>query len=142
MMAMPLMIVIWLPAFEQLGLLHELLSFSKPAIRGQMLTDKLKLIGNMLANSADLIGYDRVLFARPEMQDMLLKKTPSEKIHLAKKITTLDHNQDGITITFDDNTNARGDILVGADGAHSAVLKHLYATLEKESLLPKADTEA
>ncbi|OAQ29401.1 hypothetical protein K457DRAFT_19208, partial [Linnemannia elongata AG-77] len=121
MMAMPLMIVIWLPAFEQLGLLDELLSFSKPAIRGQMLTDKLKLIGKTLANSADLIGYDRVLFARPELQDMLLKKTPSEKIHLAKKIITFDHDQDGITVTFDDNTTARGDILVGADGAHSAV---------------------
>lgn len=73
---------------------------------------------------------------------MLLKKTPSEKIHLAKKIITFDHDQDGITVTFDDNTTARGDILVGADGAHSAVRKHLYATLEKEGLLPKADTEA
>ncbi|KAK5827747.1 hypothetical protein F5H01DRAFT_362205 [Linnemannia elongata] len=131
-----------LPAFEQLGLLDELLSFSKPAIRGQMLTDKLKLIGNMLANSADLIGYDRVLFARPELQNMLLKKIPSNKIQLSKRIVHFDQDQDGITITFDDNTTARGDILVGADGAHSAVRKHLYATLEKESLLPEVDTEA
>ncbi|KAF9280507.1 hypothetical protein BGZ88_012154 [Linnemannia elongata] len=73
---------------------------------------------------------------------MLLKKIPSEKIQLSKKIVTFDQNQDGITVIFDDNTTARGDILVGADGAHGAVRKHLYATLEKESLLSKADTEA
>lgn len=33
-----------------------------------------------------------------------------------------------------------GDILVGADGAHSAVRQHLYKTLTKEGLLPKTDT--
>ncbi|KAK3839491.1 MAG: hypothetical protein JOS17DRAFT_798956 [Linnemannia elongata] len=131
-----------LPAFEQLGLLDELMSFSKPTIHGQMLTDKLELIGKTVANSADLIGYDRVLFARPELQDMLLKKIPSDKIHLSKKVVTLDQDQDGVTLTFDDDTTARGDILVGADGAHSAVRKHLYAILDKECLLPKADTKA
>ncbi|KAF9110024.1 hypothetical protein BGX30_008155, partial [Mortierella sp. GBA39] len=35
-----------------------------------------------------------------------------------------------------------GDILVGADGAHSAVRQHLYKTLEKDGLLPKSDTKA
>ncbi|KAH7058051.1 hypothetical protein BKA57DRAFT_531342 [Linnemannia elongata] len=131
-----------LPTFEQLGLLDELLSFSKPCSSVAMLTDKLEPIGKTTPDSTDLIGYDRVLFARPELQDMLLKKTPLNKIHLSKKIVTFDQDQDGITVTFDDNTTARGDVLVGADGAHSAVRKHLYATLEKEGLLPKADTEA
>ncbi|OAQ29396.1 hypothetical protein K457DRAFT_1906829 [Linnemannia elongata AG-77] len=88
-----------------------------------------------------IIGYDRVLFARPELQAMLLKKFPSEKIHLAKKIVTLDKDMDGVTITFDDNTTACSDILVGADGAQSAVRQHLYKTLEKEVLLPKSDTK-
>ncbi|KAG9061265.1 hypothetical protein KI688_007603 [Linnemannia hyalina] len=130
-----------LPAFEQLGLLDELLSFSKPSFGGVMLTDKLELIGKTVASNTDIIGYDRVLFARPELQDMLFKKIPSEKIHLSKKIVTLDQDQDGVTVTFDDNTTVRGDILVGADGAHSAVRKHLYAILDKERLLPKADTK-
>ncbi|KAK5827766.1 hypothetical protein F5H01DRAFT_409512 [Linnemannia elongata] len=131
-----------LPAFEQLGLLDELLSFSKPSLRGVFLTDRLEPIGQADTDCTELTGYDRVLFARPELQDMLFKNIPSDKIHLSKKIATLDQDQDGVTVTFDDNTTARGDILVGADGAHSAVRKHLYATLEKKGLLPKADTEA
>ncbi|KAG9061276.1 hypothetical protein KI688_007614 [Linnemannia hyalina] len=132
-----------LPAFEQLGLLDELSSISKPTITGVMLTDKLKPIGKYAANAnySELIGYDRVLFSRPELHAMLFKKIPKEKLHMSKKIVTLDQDQDGVTVTFDDNTTARGDILVGADGAHSSVRQHLYKTLEKEGLLPKSDTE-
>ncbi|KAG9061278.1 hypothetical protein KI688_007616 [Linnemannia hyalina] len=130
-----------LPAFEQLGLLDELLSISKPTITGVMLTDKLKLIGKAVADCYDEIGYDRVLFSRPELHAMLFKKIPKEKLHMSKKIVTLDQDQDGVTVTFDDNTTARGDILVGADGAHSSVRQQLYKTLEKDGLLPKSDTK-
>lgn len=72
---------------------------------------------------------------------MLFRKIPSTKIHLSKKIVSFDQDQDGVTLSFDDNTTARGDILVGADGAHSAVRKHLFKTLLKEGLLPKDDTK-
>ncbi|KAG0259798.1 hypothetical protein BGZ95_004585 [Linnemannia exigua] len=130
-----------LPAFEQLGLLEELMSFSKPSRGGDMLTDKLKLIGTATASSVDIIGYDRILFARPELYDMLISKTPSHKLHLAKKIVTFEQDQNGVTVAFGDDTIARGDILVGADGAHSAVRKHLFATLDKLGLLPKQDNK-
>ncbi|KAG0077349.1 hypothetical protein BGZ90_007332 [Linnemannia elongata] len=97
------------PAFEQLGLYEELLSFSKPLRDGgSVLTDKLKLIANFKSISPEVMGYERQLFPRPEL-----------------------HN---ITI--------HGDILVGADGAHSAVRQHLYKTLEKQGLLPKADNQS
>ena len=72
---------------------------------------------------------------------MLFKKIPSTKIHLSKKIVSFEQDQDGVTLSFDDNTTARGDILVGADGAHSAVRKHLFKTLLKKGLLPKDDTK-
>lgn len=87
------------------------------------------------------VGYDRILFARPELSDMLFKKIPSNKIHLSKKIVSFDQNQDSVTLTFDDNTIAQGDILVGADGAHSSVRKHLFKCLLKQGVLPKADTK-
>ncbi|KAF8937995.1 hypothetical protein BGZ47_008762 [Haplosporangium gracile] len=70
---------------------------------------------------------------------MLLKKIPSDKIHFSKKVSSFMHNQNGVTVTFEDNTATQGDILVGADGAHSAVRQQLYKTLEKEGLLPTAD---
>ncbi|KAG0282406.1 hypothetical protein BGZ96_000517 [Linnemannia gamsii] len=129
-----------LPAFEQLGLYEELMSFSKPALRNTFFTGDLDIIGKTETLTSEAVGYDRILFARPELSDMLLKKIPSNKIHLSKKIVSFDQNQDSVTLTFDDNTTAQGDILVGADGAHSSVRKHLFKTLLKQGVLPKADT--
>ncbi|KAF8945123.1 hypothetical protein BGZ47_003214 [Haplosporangium gracile] len=130
-----------LPAFEQLGLMDELMSFSKKSRFERFFTDKLKLIGSNTAVSSDIIGYDRILFARPELYDMLFKRIPSDKIHMSKKIFSFEQNHEGVMLRFSDNTTTHGDILVGADGAHSAVRRHLYKTLEKQGLLPKSDTK-
>ncbi|KAK3848486.1 MAG: hypothetical protein J3R72DRAFT_500243 [Linnemannia gamsii] len=66
-----------------------------------------------------------------------------EKVNKSKKIVTFEQNQDGVTLAFDDSTTARGDVLVGADGGHSAVRQHLYKALalDKEGVLPKSDTK-
>lgn len=61
---------------------------------------------------------------------------------MSKKILSFQQNHEGVMLRFSDNTTIHGDILVGADGAHSAVRQHLYKTLEKQGLLPKADTKA
>ncbi len=88
------------------------------------------------------MGYERQLFPRPELHDMLLRKIPTEKMHLSKKILSFQQNHEGVMVRFSDNTTIHGDILVGADGAHSAVRQHLYKTLEKQGLLPKADNQS
>ncbi|KAF9900785.1 hypothetical protein EC991_006888 [Linnemannia zychae] len=135
-----------LPAFEQLGLYEELMSFSKPALVNTFFTETLKVIGRLETISdkeaaGASVGYDRILFARPELYDMLLKKTPPEKVHMSKKIFSFQQNHEGVMLRFSDNTTVHGDILVGADGAHSAIRQHLYKTLKKQGLLPKADTK-
>lgn len=44
-------------------------------------------------------------------------------------------------LRFSDNTTLHGDILVGADGAHSSVRQHLYKTMDQQGLLPKSDNK-
>lgn len=85
------------------------------------------------------MGYERILFARPELSSLLFSKIPSDKIRMSKKVASFEEGKDGVTVTFEDNTSAHGDILVGADGTHSAVRQQLYKNLEKQGLLPKAD---
>ncbi|KAF9118013.1 hypothetical protein BGW39_001570 [Mortierella sp. 14UC] len=131
-----------LPAFEQLDLLEELMSFSKKGKNSTYYTDRLKVIATDSGIPADTVGYDRILFARPELYGMLFKQIPLHKIHMSKKALSFQQNHEGVMVRFSDNTTIHGDILVGADGAHSAVRQHLYKTLDKQGLLPKADTKA
>lgn len=76
------------------------------------------------------------------MYDLLYRQVPSSKVHFSKKIVSFEQDSEGVTLQLEDNTVARGDILVGADGAHSAVRNHLYKALDKQGLLPKSDTGA
>ncbi|KAF9918509.1 hypothetical protein FBU30_000164 [Linnemannia zychae] len=130
-----------LPAFEQLGLYDELMSFSKPALRNAFFTGNLQLIGRTETLTTETVGYDRILLARPELYDLLFKQIPPHKIHLSKKVLSFQQNHEGVMVRFSDNTTVHGDILVGADGAHSAVRQHLHKTLDNQGLLPKSDTK-
>ncbi|KAF9333637.1 hypothetical protein BGZ91_011178, partial [Linnemannia elongata] len=74
---------------------------------------------------------------------LLLKQIPSNKIHFGKRILTVteDKDDDKVHIQAADGTTYQGDILVGADGAYSAVRQRLYERLKAKSALPKADQE-
>ncbi|KAF9103764.1 hypothetical protein BGX29_002951 [Mortierella sp. GBA35] len=109
-----------MPVLEQASLYDELLKISKPAA---------------------FLGYDRVMFTRPELYNLLFKQIPQHKMHLSKKVFSFQQNHEGVMLRFSDNTTFHGDVLVGSDGAHSSVRQHLYKTLEKQNLLPRADTK-
>ncbi|KAF9543223.1 hypothetical protein EC957_001098, partial [Mortierella hygrophila] len=95
--------------------------------------DKLDLIGKNEGTSAEFVGCDRLLCTRPELYDILLKRILSCKIHMSKRVLYFGQNHEGVTVQFSGNTSMHSDILVGADGAHSAVRQHLDS-------LPKTDT--
>ncbi|KAG9071679.1 hypothetical protein KI688_005892 [Linnemannia hyalina] len=58
-----------------------------------------------------------------------------------KRILTIKEVDDKVKIQAADNSVYEGDILVGADGAYSAVRQQLYNRLKKEGTLPKSDHE-
>ena len=87
------------------------------------------------------IGYETVLFPRQALHALLLSKVPAEKVHYNKKVLSMQQNKDGVMIRCADGTTYHGDILVGADGAHSGVRQHLYKTLQRENKLPHSDAK-
>ncbi|KAF9088619.1 hypothetical protein BGX23_007240 [Mortierella sp. AD031] len=132
-----------LAALEQCnGIYQELLKVAKPSRSTGYYTSELKEIARMNSNNIDLLGYDWLMFARPELYTVLLARIPPHKLHMNKKLVSFEQDpHQGVTVHFSDNSTTQGDILVGADGAHSSVRQHLYNGLEKEGLLPKSDTE-
>ncbi|KAF9123043.1 hypothetical protein BGX30_001639 [Mortierella sp. GBA39] len=131
-----------LPALEQLGLYEDLLKFSLP------MTGTFNVYNSDMSSlfaaknmTAEVIGYNHIVFARPELYDLLLSKIPGQKIHFGKKVMSLEQNKEGVMIRCSDGTTYHGDILVGADGAYSGVRQALYKRMDKARILPPSDLE-
>ncbi|KAF9118070.1 hypothetical protein BGW39_001498 [Mortierella sp. 14UC] len=88
---------------------------------------------------AEMSGYPQYVVARPLFYDLLLKQVPPHKIHFNKRILSIKDEDEKIIIQAADNSVHEGEILVGADGAYSAVRQRLYEQLKKDSRLPKSD---
>ncbi|KAF9984940.1 hypothetical protein BGZ75_003511 [Mortierella antarctica] len=130
-----------LAVFEQLGLFDDLMAISFPVRRFRMFHGDMSVIAEFSPGKdiKKLVGYDYIVFPRPDLYDLLLTKVPTEKISFGKKILSLQQNAYGVMIRIADNTTFHGDILVGADGANSGVRQSLYKELLKKRVLPKSD---
>ncbi|KAF9282000.1 hypothetical protein BGZ68_006273 [Mortierella alpina] len=130
-----------LPVFEQLGLLDELMAISLPVRNTEMFNGDMSVIAKITMGTSvkQLVGYDYIVFPRPDLYELLLSKVPAEKISLGKKVLSLQQNTLGVMIRIADNTTFHGDILVGADGAYSGVRQSLYKELMKSGVLPVKD---
>ncbi|KAF9083136.1 hypothetical protein BGX23_011758 [Mortierella sp. AD031] len=129
--------------FEQLQLLEGLLGVSKSINDFKFFSAELKKIGHMKGiDEKGQFGYERLVFPRPELYDLLLAKIPAEKIHLSKKVVAMIQDDDAVAVRCQDKSVYVADILVGADGAYSGVRQSLYTRLEREKLLPECDTRS
>ncbi|KAH7051615.1 hypothetical protein BKA57DRAFT_503384 [Linnemannia elongata] len=130
------------PALEQLGVYEELLKISIPSVGFNIYSGDMSEIALLKTEGEkELIGYDRVVFARPEFYQLLLSKVPSERIHYNKKVVSVIQTKDDVTISCADGTSYNGDILVGADGAYSGVRQEMFKQMQEENVLPVSDTQ-
>jgi 2-polyprenyl-6-methoxyphenol hydroxylase-like FAD-dependent oxidoreductase len=82
-----------------------------------------------------------MMLPRPQLHKFLLSKVPAENIHFNKKVLSIIQNKEGAMIRCADGTTYHGDILVGADGAYSAVRQSLYKHLQDKNILPPSDAK-
>ncbi|KAF9142597.1 hypothetical protein BG015_000747 [Linnemannia schmuckeri] len=129
------------PALEQLGLYEELVKLSLPVTRTSVFHGDMTEIITLKTKLADVIGYDHIVFPRPEFYDLVLSRVPREKIHFSKKVLSMEQNKEGVMIRCSDRTTYHGDILVGADGAYSGVRQALYKRMDKAGTLPPSDLD-
>ncbi|KAG9062245.1 hypothetical protein KI688_006577 [Linnemannia hyalina] len=130
------------PLFKQLGLWDELLSLSKELDAIQVVTHpglETAFIIPAVENAAKRYGAEARLLPRPILYDLMLRQIPKERIHLGKKILSTQQGGNSVLIRCTDRSEYEGDILVGADGAYSAVRQNLYAQLKMDNKLPASD---
>ncbi|KAG0320037.1 hypothetical protein BG000_003715 [Podila horticola] len=126
--------------FEQIGILEEFKKNGKPNIGLEAFTpDRESSFLMDFSKRPQYCGATEMIVARPDLYDLLLRQVPQENIHMGKKVLSFEQNDLGVMIRCNDNTTYHGDILVGADGAHSAVRQHLFKVLKAKKLLPSSD---
>ncbi|MFD0265984.1 FAD-dependent monooxygenase [Streptomyces sp. NPDC127106] len=58
---------------------------------------------------------------RGDLHRMLAGLLPAARVHTGKELTGFREGPDGVRLEFADGTTAEADVLIGADGVHSAV---------------------
>ncbi|KAF9350090.1 hypothetical protein BGX26_011682 [Mortierella sp. AD094] len=130
------------PALEQLGIYEELKRVSKAYTRIDFYDAHLKKMGSFSMKEDVIVsGYETLIFCRPKLYEILLKRVPEHKISFKKKVLRTEEKDGKVHIHCSDNTLYTGDILVGADGAYSGVRQSMYKHMDKKGILPRADLE-
>jgi 2-polyprenyl-6-methoxyphenol hydroxylase-like FAD-dependent oxidoreductase len=71
-----------------------------------------------------------MLIHRKAILNTLLEFLPSECLHLNAEFKSIHQNEAGVTVTFQDESQWQGDLLVGADGLHSQVREYVVPNVK------------
>ncbi|KAG0371853.1 hypothetical protein BGX24_001076 [Mortierella sp. AD032] len=131
-----------LPIFQQLGIYDELLAIGKYLPHTLTYKESLEPMPPLdLRPVEEFTGYGNYTVARPTLYDLILKKVPPHKIHFGHRVLNIAEEDDKAVVHLSNNASYTGDIIVGADGAYSAVRQRMYEQLKAKEELPKADQE-
>jgi salicylate hydroxylase len=75
---------------------------------------------------ASRYGAPHYFVHRADLLDVLASGVDPACLHLNHRVTGLDERPSGITLTFADGSTRQADIVIGADGVHSAIRRALY----------------
>ncbi|KAF9928057.1 hypothetical protein FBU30_002657 [Linnemannia zychae] len=130
------------PMFTQLGIMEEYIEKSKPCSTIRLFNEKREqdfVLDFSLLNI--MAGYEGRLIPRKVMYDIILSQVPAERIHRGKRMLWMTQGENGVHCKFSDGSEVEGDILVGADGAYSAVRQSMYDRLKKDNKLSASDAK-
>lgn len=77
-------------------------------------------------------GYKFLMFPRPDLYTILLNRIPPDRISFGKRVLLTKRQSSGVQIVCSDNTCYEGDIIVGADGAYSAVRHNMFREMREQ----------
>ncbi|KAF9128204.1 hypothetical protein BGW39_005279 [Mortierella sp. 14UC] len=130
------------PLFTQMGIMDEYKAKSKRCSTIRLFNERREE-DFVLDFSLDLelSGYEGRLIPRKVLYEIILAQVPEERLHRGKRMLWMTQGENGVHVKFSDGTEFEGDILVGADGAYSAVRQCLFDRLKKDRDLPASDAK-
>ncbi|KAH7044426.1 hypothetical protein BKA57DRAFT_517324 [Linnemannia elongata] len=131
-----------MPLLIQLGIYDEFVAIAIPSTHLAVNNENQEtLFVNDFSLWREYTGYSDYVVSRSKLYDLLADQIPPEKLLFGKRVQTVKQTSEKVLVQTEDGLSYEGDILVGADGAYSAVRRRLYETLSNEGRLPKGDKE-
>lgn len=124
---------IWVPTnamkvFQRLGLSDAIAKAGWQLERIQLHSARTGLLQDFdLAPIRQQFGHSTISIHRAALVEVLAAALPAGVLQLGKRFSRFSEETDGVRVHFDDASEARGQILVGADGIRSLV---------REAILP------
>jgi len=100
----------------------------KPLTHHQRRWDDGRTLAHTTINprAEELYGAPHITIHRADLLSVIAAGFPTERIHLGHCLTNVEHVGDHVTASFVNGTRIETDVLVGADGIHSAVRAGLF----------------
>ncbi|OAQ32598.1 FAD/NAD(P)-binding domain-containing protein [Linnemannia elongata AG-77] len=131
-----------LPIFQQLDIYDEFLTIAKYLTHFSCYKESLEpMRPTDLTPMEEFTEYRQYIVARPKLYDLILKQVPPHKIRFGHRVLNISEEDNKVTVHLSNKDTFEGDIIVGADGAYSAVRQRMYEHLMAEGKLPKSDQE-
>ncbi|KAF9136064.1 hypothetical protein BGW39_008027 [Mortierella sp. 14UC] len=125
-----------------MGIYDELLAIGKYLPQTLTYKESLQAMPPLdLTPVEEFTGYGNYTVSRPMFYDLILKQVPPHKIHFGSRVLNITEEDNKAVVHLSNNSIFEGDIVVGADGAYSAVRQRMYEQLRTKGELPKADQE-
>ncbi|KAG0242671.1 hypothetical protein BGW41_003774 [Actinomortierella wolfii] len=127
---------------DQLGVLEDLMRFSRPMSSMTVLDDNLKPLGFVdFTKLKERYGYHSIVLSRVDLMACLFAHVPPERIHWGKRVLSSVTEDDKVTLHCSDKSSISADLVIGADGAYSAIRQNMYKNMAKQGLkVPQHDT--
>lgn len=103
---------------QQQGMCLEHVEVADQNFRAISTTDQQILI--------DTLGYAIVSIHRARLQQILFENLPKQRVHLGMAVSSVQQDDEKVTISFQDGSSIVSDALIAADGINSVVRNQLF----------------
>lgn len=123
-------ITLWanaIAALAQLDLAEPIMALGMPELQGSIRAANGEVLTRL--DNSELrgqFGAPSIAIHRADLHSKLLSALGEQHVVLGRQITRFEQDGAGVTASFADGSQARGDVLIGADGLHSLVRAQLH----------------